>query len=92
LGGLIQQDEGNVNTGIPWLNRIPLLGRLFGTTSRTRDRTEIIVLLQPRVISNSMEAKEISDEYQRKFESLAPLQAHPENSGQPTADSRKNSK
>ncbi|AIF46606.1 type II secretion system secretin GspD [Dyella japonica] len=75
LGGLIQQNENNNDTGIPGLNRIPVLGRLFGTTSHNRNRTELIVLITPRVITSSEEAKQVTDEYQRKFESLAPLRA-----------------
>ncbi len=75
LGGLIQQDEGNTDTGVPGLNRIPVLGRLFGSTNRKRDRTELIVLITPRVIRGAEDAKQITDEYQDKFESLAPLRA-----------------
>lgn len=75
LGGLIQQDEGNTDTGVPGLNRIPLLGRLFGTTSRSHNRTELIVLITPRVIASSDDARDITNEYQQKFESLAPLRA-----------------
>jgi len=75
LGGLIQQDEGTTDSGIPGLNGIPVIGRLFGTTSRNRNRTELIVLITPRVIGSADEAKQVTDEYQRKFESLAPLRA-----------------
>jgi general secretion pathway protein D len=73
LGGLIQQNESVTDNGIPGLNRIPWLGRLFGTTDHNRNRTELIVLITPRVITSSEEAKQVTDEYQRKFESLAPL-------------------
>ncbi len=73
LGGLIQQDEGKTDTGIPGLNRLPLVGRLFGTTSRHRDRTELIVLITPRVITSSSDAQAVTEEYASKFESLAPL-------------------
>ncbi|MEP6897976.1 MAG: secretin N-terminal domain-containing protein, partial [Rhodanobacter sp.] len=75
LGGLIQQDESNTDDGIPVLNRIPVLGRLFGTTERKRDRTELIVLITPRVIRGAEDARQITDDYQGKFESLAPLRA-----------------
>ncbi|GAB2553799.1 type II secretion system secretin GspD [Rhodanobacter koreensis] len=75
LGGLIQQDESTTNTGIPGLNDIPWLGRLFGTTSRSKDRTELIVLITPRVIRGAQDAKQITDDYQSRFESLAPLRA-----------------
>jgi general secretion pathway protein D len=75
LGGLIRQDESSSDTGIPGLNRIPLIGRLFGSTDRHRNRSELIVLITPRVIGSSDDAKRITDEYQAKFESLAPLRA-----------------
>ncbi|MET0935699.1 MAG: type II secretion system secretin GspD, partial [Luteibacter sp.] len=75
LGGLIKQDEGVTDTGIPGLNRLPVVGRLFGTTTRSRNRTELIVLITPRVITNGEEAKQVTDEYQRKFESLRPYRS-----------------
>lgn len=75
LGGLIQQAEGNTDTGIPGLNRVPVLGRLFGSTNRSRNRTELIVLITPRVIRGGADAKQITDDYQNKFESLQPLRA-----------------
>ncbi len=77
LGGLIQQAESNIDTGVPGLNRVPVLGRLFGDTRRNRNRTELIVLITPRVIRGGEDAKRVTDEYQAKFESLAPLRANP---------------
>jgi general secretion pathway protein D len=77
LGGLIKEDDNTTDTGIPGLNRIPVFGRLFGSTNRGRNRTELIVLITPRVISNGEEAKQVTDEYQRKFESLRPLDGAP---------------
>jgi general secretion pathway protein D len=73
LGGLIQQSDINTDNGVPFLNRIPVLGRLFGTTNRNHDRKELIVLITPRVIGNAEQAREITDEYQTKFESLKPI-------------------
>jgi general secretion pathway protein D len=84
LGGLIQQDEGTANTGIPGLNRIPIIGRLFGSTSRHRNRTELIVLITPRVIRSSSEAREITNDYQREFESLKPLRTPPKDAAPAT--------
>ncbi|MEO7149486.1 MAG: type II secretion system secretin GspD [Rhodanobacteraceae bacterium] len=77
LGGLIQQSDDDSNNGVPYLNRVPLLGRLFGTTSRNHDRKELIVLITPHVIGNAEQAREITDEYQNKFESLAPILPQP---------------
>jgi len=85
LGGLIKQQEGVTDTGIPGLNRIPVIGRLFGSTARNRDRTELIVLITPRVITNGNEAKQVTDEYQQKFESLRPYRGEAKlGSGEPT--------
>ncbi len=73
LGGLIQQTDSNQDNGVPFLNRIPILGRLFGTTDRTKNRSELIVLITPRVIRNPEDARRITDQYQTQFESLRPI-------------------
>ncbi|TDR48772.1 type II secretion system protein D (GspD) [Tahibacter aquaticus] len=73
LGGLINESEINSKNGVPGLSRIPILGNLFGSTKRQRDRTELIVLITPRVIGNQSDAGDITKEYQRRFESLPPL-------------------
>ncbi|MGP1667815.1 MAG: type II secretion system protein GspD, partial [Rhodanobacter sp.] len=83
LGGLIQQSEGSADTGIPLLNKLPLIGRLFGSTDRHRNRTELLVLITPRVIASGDDARDVTSEYQRKFESLAPLRAKPAAATQP---------
>lgn len=75
LGGLIQQNESLTDSGVPLLSRIPILGKLFGSTSHNNDRTELLVLITPRVIRNSQEAGRITREYQDRFESLKPLRA-----------------
>ena len=73
LGGLIQQTDTNTDNGVPFLNRIPILGRLFGTTDRNKTRTELIVLITPRIIRNPEDARRVTDEYQTQFESLKPI-------------------
>ncbi|HEY8229268.1 MAG TPA: type II secretion system secretin GspD [Rhodanobacteraceae bacterium] len=73
LGGMIQQTDSIQDNGVPFLNRIPVLGRLFGTTDRNRARTELIVLITPRIIRNPEEARRNTDEYETQFESLKPI-------------------
>jgi len=75
LGGLIREDNTNSNSGVPLLSSIPVVGNLFKSTDNQRTRTEIIVLITPRVIYNAEDAQTITQEYQDKFESLAPLRA-----------------
>lgn len=72
LGGLIQQDESSGHAGVPVLNRVPGLGRLFGTTRRSRTRTELIVLITPTVISKAEDARQITNEYVQKLKAIAP--------------------
>ena len=73
LGGIIQDHTSDSKTGVPLLSSIPLIGNLFGNTSKTHDRTELIVLITPRVIVNSEDAREMTEEYEKKFESLTPI-------------------
>ncbi|HEU0278128.1 MAG TPA: type II secretion system secretin GspD [Rhodanobacteraceae bacterium] len=73
LGGLIQQSDSTQDNGVPFLNRIPILGRLFGTTDRTKSRSELIVLITPRVIRDPEDARRVTDQYETQFESLKPI-------------------
>lgn len=73
LGGLISENEQNGESSVPGLSKIPLLGKLFGSTTKARQRTELIVVITPQVIANSQDARSVTDEYQRQFESLRPL-------------------
>lgn len=75
LGGLISEDVQTTQDGVPGLSRIPVLGKLFSSTDKKKQRTELIVLITPNVVSNSDEAREITEEYKLQFQSLAPLQS-----------------
>ncbi len=73
LGGLIQRTDTKQDNGVPFLNHIPILGRLFGTTSRNHSRTELIVLITPKVIQDPADANRITDAYEAKFRSIKPI-------------------
>ncbi|MEP7043532.1 MAG: type II secretion system secretin GspD [Dokdonella sp.] len=75
LGGMIQDLTSNGNAGVPLISKVPVLRDLFGNTNNTKNRTELIVLITPRVINNSDEAQQMTIEYSHQFESLAPLRA-----------------
>jgi general secretion pathway protein D len=78
LGGMISDTEGESKNGVPLLSSIPLVGGLFGSTTKNHDRTELIILITPHVVTNPDEAREMTQEYQQKFESLKPLRAKQE--------------
>lgn len=73
LGGLIEQAHTSQDNGVPWLNRIPVVGRLFGNTTRTQSRTELIVLITPRVIRDADDAHSAAMKYTANFEMLKPI-------------------
>ncbi|MGA0846259.1 MAG: type II secretion system protein GspD, partial [Luteolibacter sp.] len=53
LGGLIINRGGSSKSGIPILGDIPYLGRLFSTKSNDNDRSELMVFIQPSIVSNT---------------------------------------
>ena len=73
LGGLIRESNTRSNSGIPILKDIPVFGVLFGATSDDRDRTELLVLITPRVVSNQEEARAVTDELRRRLRAVVPL-------------------
>jgi general secretion pathway protein D len=85
LGGLIQQTDTINDTGVPFLSRIPVLGHLFGRTDQNKKRSELIVLITPRIIRNPEDARRVTDEYQTQFESLKPILPKNEGGAEPAA-------
>jgi general secretion pathway protein D len=67
LGGLIKDENSTGTAGIPILKDLPLIGPLFGTTTKEVKRTELIVLITPRVIENRQDGREATRELQRKM-------------------------
>lgn len=57
LGGLVRKANSKSATKIPILGDIPLLGWLFSTRSNSDDRSELVVLLTPYVLTNPDEAQ-----------------------------------
>jgi len=73
LGGLIRENQTEGRSGIPILSDIPILGLLFSTTTDSTRRTELLILLTPRVIEDPEQAREITEELSRRMRSLAPV-------------------
>ncbi len=72
LGGLIKENDSFTSSGVPGLHKIPILGLLFGQTTDDRSRTELVVLITPRAVQGAAEAREITQEFRDKMESLKP--------------------
>ncbi|MCH7673163.1 MAG: hypothetical protein IIB72_13455 [Proteobacteria bacterium] len=50
LGGLIQTVVEDLNTGVPFLNRLPLVGGLFSFRQQNQERRELFIVIRPEVI------------------------------------------
>jgi type II secretion system protein D len=55
LGGLIIENTRANDGGLPFLMRLPVLGYIFKQTTRSVERRELLVLLQPTVVENDSE-------------------------------------
>lgn len=60
LGGLIQDRNTKVTTGVPVLSDVPVLGNFFKQTSDKTDRTELVVMITPRVVRRSSQLDNIT--------------------------------
>ena len=70
LGGFIRESNDLVRNRIPLLGRIPVLGGLFGSTSTTKNRTELVILITPHVIRNFEEADHATEELRDKLREI----------------------
>jgi general secretion pathway protein D len=71
---LISDRKSKVNSGIPLLQQIPILGPLFSTRTNESERTELLVLLTPRVVKDQRDARALTEELKAK---LAPSRILP---------------
>jgi len=70
LGGLISNSVTSSNNGIPYLDRIPLLGDLFSTKNNTGTRTELLVLITPHVVQSVDEMQAVTDELKSELKAV----------------------
>jgi general secretion pathway protein D len=70
LGGLIQTTNTYNKSGIPFLHELPLIGPLFGTTQNDEQRTELVILLTPKVVKTKQDARVVTEELKRKLSDI----------------------
>lgn len=70
LGGLFEQRRTNGTSGLPGLARQPIFGGLFGRQSRTETQTELLVLITPRIVNNSVDARRITRSLRDRMENI----------------------
>lgn len=70
LGGLIKDSQSAGKSGMPLLQDLPLLGNLFGTNTRGGTRTELLVVITPKVVRADPEIREVSEELRDRLKGL----------------------
>ncbi len=85
LGGLTQEKETHDVTKVPLLGDIPLLGYLFKTTTRTKHKTNLLIMLTPYIIKDHHDLQAIRerklrehDEFVRSFSTLDHMAYEPQ--------------
>ena len=73
LGGLIQEDDTDLNTGIPGLQRVPVLGALFSYQQNRSVRRELFVILRPQTINGDERNTELMQQFRDSFDNVAAL-------------------
>lgn len=73
LGGLMLEQQSTSESGLPLLHSIPILGNLFSQNNNGNSRTELLVLITPKVVRSPVDARAITEEYRTKLLLLPPL-------------------
>jgi general secretion pathway protein D len=63
LAGLIQDEERVTANRLPGLGNLPLLGRLFSNHNETRAKTEIVLLITPRIVRTLLRPEHVVAEF-----------------------------
>jgi type II secretory pathway component GspD/PulD (secretin) len=68
LGGLIVGKKSKEKSGIPLLSDIPYVGALFGSNSNKKDRSELMVFIQPSIISGDDSLKATQNDMNHRYD------------------------
>ena len=70
IGGIMKEKTTKSYQGVPLLSSIPILGNLFRYTVDKKEKTELIILLTPYVVTNKMEADVLTMEFLDKLKEV----------------------
>lgn len=70
LGGLIRENKTVGKAGLPWLQDLPVVGKLFGSNSTNTNRTELLVVITPQVVRSEQDLRNVSAGLREKMKGL----------------------
>jgi general secretion pathway protein D len=68
LGGMIQETTSKTSSQIPLLGSIPGIGAMFSNKDNSVQKTELLILITPRIVRDGSENRQVTEEYRRKFD------------------------
>jgi len=73
IAGIIKERKNEIIKGVPFLYKLPLIGNLFRRTEQTIDKTELIILLTPHIVSGKKGEELTNQERARIKRAIIPL-------------------
>ncbi|MGJ8485848.1 secretin N-terminal domain-containing protein [Pseudoalteromonas sp. SYSU M81236] len=70
LGGLISETKSNGASSVPFFGTIPVLGHLFRTDSSSTDKTELVILVTPKIVQNTEDWQRVKESFIKGLENL----------------------
>jgi type II secretory pathway component GspD/PulD (secretin) len=67
IGGLMEQSTANTDTGVPFISKIPLIGNLFKSVSKTTTVTETVIFIKATIINNNNATPKYDRELHDRF-------------------------
>jgi general secretion pathway protein D len=67
MAGLIRDNDSQINSGIPFIKDVPVLGTLFSNQNNSRTRTELLVLITPHVVRDQRDARALTDDLRNQL-------------------------
>lgn len=73
IAGIIREDFEDKSAGVPFLHKLPVVGMAFGTKTRSKSRTEMVIFITPRIIYDTNQLVDASEEIKGRLKGLRKL-------------------
>lgn len=71
LGGLISENKSNGASSVPFFGSLPVLGHLFRSDSSSSDKTELVILVTPKIVQNTQDWERVKESFTKGLENLS---------------------
>ena len=70
LGGLISENKSNGASSVPFFGSLPVLGHLFRSDTSSSDKTELVILVTPKIVQNTDDWQRVKESFIQGLENL----------------------